>query len=108
MYTALCSSLLFPLHERLKGHHSVSMHRELEASQWWPAERLLAAQAQRLREFLLQVGRDVPYYRDLFARTGFDPATVQSVADLQGLAVPRQADDPRQPVTGSSRSGPAS
>ena len=85
MYTALCSSLLFPLHERLKGHHSVSMHRELEASHWWPAERLLAAQALRLREFLLQVGRDVPDYRDLFARTGFDPATVQSVADLQGL-----------------------
>jgi len=85
MYTALCSSLLFPLHERLKGHHSVSLHRELEASQWWPAERLLADQAVRLRDFLRQAGRDVPHYRDVFAQAGFDPESLSSVADLQRL-----------------------
>ncbi|MCU0943279.1 MAG: phenylacetate--CoA ligase family protein, partial [Hydrogenophaga sp.] len=38
-----------------------------------------------LREFLMQVGRDVPYYAQLFASRGFDPAAVQSVADLSRL-----------------------
>jgi len=32
-YTALCSGLFFPLHERLKGHDSVAWHKRLEASQ---------------------------------------------------------------------------
>ena len=36
MYTALIvSTLLFPLHERLKGHDSGGVRRELEESQWW-------------------------------------------------------------------------
>ena len=85
MYTVLCSSLLFPLHERIKGHHSVALLREIEESQWWPDERLIAAQVERLRGFMVQAGRDVPYYRDLFARTRFDPSGVQSVTDLQAL-----------------------
>jgi phenylacetate-CoA ligase len=85
MYTRLCSSILFPLHERIKGHHSVALRRNLEQTQWWSTARLQELQVSRLRQFLTDVGRRVPYYRDVFARTGFEPEDVRAVADLQAL-----------------------
>jgi phenylacetate-CoA ligase len=86
-YTRLCSGVLFPIHERLKGHDSVSLRKELEASQWLSGEELARQQATRLRNFLCAVVRTVPYYRKLFARRGFDPGTLTSPADLE--TVPR-------------------
>lgn len=82
MYTRLCSSFLFPLHERAKRHRSVALRRELERSQWWSRERLEALQVQRLREFLARAATDVPYYRDAFDQAGFSPAAVSSIGDL--------------------------
>ncbi|MEP6558896.1 MAG: phenylacetate--CoA ligase family protein, partial [Burkholderiales bacterium] len=85
LYTALISKLLFPLHERLKRHDSVVLRRAMEQSQWWTAEQLRAHQVQQLRVLLQAVGTDVPFYRALFSRIGFDPAATQSLADLQRL-----------------------
>lgn len=84
-YTALVSGLLFPLHERLKGHASVRVRRELEHTQWWPPEQLAALQVRRLRDLLTDIGTNVPYWRDLFQRIGFDPRHVASATDLQRL-----------------------
>lgn len=84
-YTRLASRVLFPLHERLKGHHSVALLHELEESQWWDADRIEADRVRRLRDFLVRAGHDVPFYRELFARTGFQPAEVSSAADLRQL-----------------------
>lgn len=84
-YTTLVSGLLFPLHERLKGHDSVRVRRELERTQWWPPERLAEQQAQRLRGLLTDIGTHVPYWRELFRRIGFEPQRVESVAALQRL-----------------------
>ena len=53
-YTALISGLLFPLHERVKNHDSVSMRKALEVSQWWDQERLEEFQLARLRELLVE------------------------------------------------------
>ena len=85
MYTAVCSHALFPLHERLKGHDSVAVRQRLEASQWWPREAIEADRVARLRRFLVDAGTRVPYYRDLYAQSGFDPHALQSVADLSRL-----------------------
>lgn len=85
IYTAICSSLLFPLHERLKGHHSVAARNQMELVQHLPPAEIAALQATNLREFLIDVGVNVPYYRDLFQRTGFIPADVASATDLQSL-----------------------
>ncbi|WP_164962619.1 phenylacetate--CoA ligase family protein [Rubrivivax sp. JA1026] len=85
LYTRFTSGVLFPLHERLKRHDSVAVRRALEASQWWPPERLEALRVERLRALLTQAGQHVPYYRELFAEHRFDPAAVTSVADLQRL-----------------------
>ena len=84
MYTPLVSKLLFPLHERLKGHDSVAVRRGMEQSQWWSPEQIAALQLQRLRALLSQAEK-VPYWRDLFAELKFDPRSVASVADLQAL-----------------------
>jgi phenylacetate-CoA ligase len=83
--TRLVSGLVFPLQERLKKHSTVGDRRAMEDSQWWPRERLEALRVQRLRALLTHAASHVPYYRDLFARIGFDPAAVSSLTDLQRL-----------------------
>ena len=85
LYTSLVSSLLFPLHERLKRHDTVELRRQMEESQWWPADRLAALQIQRLRDLLQDVAVHVPYYRNLFTQIGLDPASIKNTADLQRL-----------------------
>lgn len=85
MYTRIVSSVLFPLHERLKGHDSVAVRRRMEAVQWWSPQRLAADNVRRLRELLTDAGTHVPYYREMFRARGFDPTAVQSVEDLQAL-----------------------
>jgi phenylacetate-CoA ligase len=85
LYTSFVSSVLFPLHERLKHHDSLALRKQMEEVQWWPAERIAAFQLQRLRDLLQDVGTHVPYYRALFEQQGFDPNSVNSTADLQRL-----------------------
>jgi phenylacetate-coenzyme A ligase PaaK-like adenylate-forming protein len=85
MYTALVSSVLFPLHERLKGHATVAVRRALEKTQWWSADTLERYRMERLRRLLERAARQVPYYRRLFAERSFDPAGVRSAADLSAL-----------------------
>lgn len=92
LYTSLASGCLFPIHERIKGHSSVAWRRRLESSQWLSWGELEALQARRLRDFLMRIGSEVPYYRELFARTGFDPAQVRGVADLQKLPLLAKSD----------------
>lgn len=84
-YTALVSRFLFPVHERLKRHDTVALRRLMEEVQWWSPDRIAAFQLQRLRELLQDVSVNVPYYRELFLKLGFDPASVQSASDLQRL-----------------------
>lgn len=85
LYTRLVSGALFPAQEALKRHDTVAVHRQLEDSQWWSQDRLQRLQVQRLRSLLLQAQQQVPYYRALFARIGFEPEAVTAVADLQAL-----------------------
>lgn len=84
-YTQICSRWLFPLHERLKGHSSVDLHARLEESQWWSTDALQAYQVWRLRDFLVDVGDRVPYYRNLFRQYHFDPYAVHSTSALSAL-----------------------
>ena len=85
MYTQLCSAVLFPIHERLKGHRSVALRRELERTQWLEPLQIERLQTAALRHFLARAGRFVPYYRDLYARCKFRPDKVSSLDDLSVL-----------------------
>jgi phenylacetate-CoA ligase len=85
LYTSLCAGVLFPLHERLKGHRSLSVRRRLERQERWSPERLEAWRVERLKSFLAAIGRDVPFFNAQFASIGFDLARIGAVADLQRL-----------------------
>ena len=84
-YSVFVARVLFPLHESLKGHDTTRHLRHLERSQWWDRGTLEKFQAGRLRHFLKRIEVEVPYYRDVFRRTHFDPTTLQSVTDLSAL-----------------------
>ncbi len=84
-YTRLCANVIFPLHERAKGHRSVAMLHELMQSQWHDADRLAQLRIERLRHLLVFAGANVPYYRDTFARLDFDPSRVTSLDELARL-----------------------
>jgi phenylacetate-CoA ligase len=91
-YTALVSSLLFPLHERLKRHRSVALRRRMEHTQWWPQAQLEALQLQRLRALLLHASEHVPYFRQLYARINFDASQVRDLSALRRLPILNKAD----------------
>ena len=84
-YTQLVSGVLFPLHERLKHHNTVRVRRDMERTQWLNAEELEQLQLQRLREFLVDIGKHVPYYRQLFAALDIKPDRITSLSGLQQL-----------------------
>ena len=84
-YTAFCSSVLFPLHERIKRHDTSARRRALEQSQWWPRERIEDERLERLRRFLADVAVTVPYYERIFRQNAFDPAGVRSLDDLAAI-----------------------
>ncbi len=86
-YSALVAGVLFPLHENLKGHDTNRRLRQLERSQWWAAATLEADQLARLRTFLGTIGSNVAYYRDLFRRSDFQPASIRSASDLAQLPI---------------------
>lgn len=92
LYTRFVAGVLFPLQEFLKKHDTVQVRSRMEAVQWWPRERIDALQLERLRALLIDAGTNVPYYRDVFARSGFDPSGVKGVADLQALPFLTKAD----------------
>lgn len=91
-YTRVASRLLFPIHEKLKGHGTVALHRQLELSQWWEPEALRRHRVERLRAFLVLIGTTVPYYRQLFAEQKFDPASVDSLEALSALPLLTKSD----------------
>lgn len=82
VYSALCASILFPLHERVKGHETVRVLRAMEKSQWWPAERIRDYQLTGLREFLRHAHSRVPYYRKLFGETTPAMSSLSQLAQL--------------------------
>lgn len=85
IYTRLVSTLLFPLHERLKKHDTVAIKAQLEKSQWLPTDKIMLTQAERLQQFIGKIIEDVPYYKALFDELGLSSSDIKSVADLHKL-----------------------
>lgn len=85
LYTRLVATVLFPLHEWLKKHHTVKEFKRLEQSQWLSTPAIAAIQAARLQAFIKKIYQHVPYYRALFDRLALTPADIQTPADLAKL-----------------------
>lgn len=85
VYTRIASGLLFPVHERLKGHDSVRRLKVLEETQWWSRERIEALQLENLRLFLADIEVHVPYYKKLFFEHGFKSSELRSIKDIRSI-----------------------
>lgn len=85
LYTRIVASLLFPLQEKFKHHNSVTIHRQMEESQWWPKDKLELHRLEGLRRLLARANQSVPYYQQCFREIGFQPNQISSLTDLQQL-----------------------
>lgn len=82
LYTRAVSGLLFPLHERLKGHETVAMLRSLERSQWWSRDAIEGHRITLLKELLADAAMHVPYYQKVMAEREIHSKSVTSLSDL--------------------------
>ncbi len=85
LYTKLVSGIIFPIHEKIKGHNSVATRKEMEQSQWWSSDKLKQFQLERLQYFIGHVYEHVPYYRQVMNERQIKPSDIQSLKDLQRL-----------------------
>lgn len=80
------------LAQRIRGWDYRQDLAELIATERTPREVLEAARLERLRELLVYCGSHVPFYREAFAASGFEPSTLRSEADLAALPIVRKED----------------
>jgi phenylacetate-CoA ligase len=73
-------------------------YQRLEQTQWLAPEQLESLQLQKVRELLSHCQRNVPYYRELFARERLAPADIRTFADFRRLPIlPRRTWQERYP-----------
>ncbi|HZZ15811.1 MAG TPA: hypothetical protein VFE08_07610 [Candidatus Sulfotelmatobacter sp.] len=84
-YVSLIRRAVFPLHERLKGHSTLRMLREMEREQWMGVAQLRELQNQRLCRLLKHAFTTVHYFRELLQELGLQPSDFKSEADLEQL-----------------------
>ncbi|MFC2008812.1 phenylacetate--CoA ligase family protein [Chloroflexota bacterium] len=91
-YNWVSLHLLGPALDAVRGTETISSLRELEESQWWPADRLAELQSRRLRALVQHAYEHVPFYRRYMYEAGLSPAHIQSAAELHLLPVLNRAD----------------
>jgi phenylacetate-CoA ligase len=80
--------VLWPTWERFARGRTTADHLALlEAMQWRSPEEIERYQVLSLRSLLAHAGRHVPYWREVFARVGFEPRDVRRRTDLAALPV---------------------
>ncbi len=65
--------ILWPAISDQQGNILLSLLFQLEQSQWWPAERLRAAQFRQAHSLLRHAFESVPYYKKRLGEAGYDP-----------------------------------
>jgi phenylacetate-CoA ligase len=87
-YARIYGSVLWPAWDRLvRGRTTAQRLAFVDAMQWRSPEAIERYQVQALRGLLIYAGRNVPYYRELFKRIGFDGRDVRTRADLSELPI---------------------
>lgn len=85
-------NILFPLHERAKGHPTFRILKEMEAADLLTTVELQELQATKLRRLLDYGYSHVPYVRRIMEDAGIGPCDVRGPADLLQLPLMRKAD----------------
>ena len=76
-----------PLHGRVTGSPRLAYWRDLEKTQFWPKEDLLALQWRRLKSLLSFVHENNEFYRKRFQAVGITPQDIHTPSDLSLLPV---------------------
>ncbi len=85
LQTLAIRGLLYPLWAKKNGSARLRYTAELEESQFWPAERLHAHQAQALTDMIGHAARHCAYYRERFAAEGIQVEDLRLPGDLRRL-----------------------
>jgi phenylacetate-CoA ligase len=66
--------ITFPVLARREGQFELMRHvKDLDSSQYWPRDRILALQQQMLKSLLVHAYENTRYYRQVFDTAGFNP-----------------------------------
>jgi phenylacetate-CoA ligase len=88
IYGWTCEKVLSPAWETLVRRRSTMTHLDLlEQTQWLLPHQIEALQLEKLRGLLAHARRNIPYYRELFGKIGFDPGDVRSRRDIEGIPI---------------------
>jgi phenylacetate-CoA ligase len=84
--------VLLPFHEHiLKGRRIGEYRRFLDASQWWPRERLREFQWGELSKLLTHAYDNVPYWRRVLDGLAMRPADIRTYDDFLRLPITEKA-----------------
>lgn len=112
--------IFIPLHEAILRRPTLALLRNMEASQWWPVERLREWQGTRLRELLRHAAARCDFYRARLRQARIDPERAgladlarlpalskdDIAAHMAGLVVPSIPGGLRRATTGGSSGQP--
>jgi len=92
MHRWLIRNILFPLHERAKGHATFSILREMEAADRLSAPELNQLSNAKLQDLIHYCYAHVPYVRAQMQEAGIEPSRIREPQDLTLLPIMRKAD----------------
>lgn len=92
MYGWVVRNALFPLHERLKGHSTLEILREMEVNDTLQRSELEALSSLKLQDLISYSYTHVPYIRSRMEEIGVEPSQIQTPADLVRLPLMTKTD----------------
>jgi phenylacetate-CoA ligase len=87
MYEFLVKHVFTPVVDFHRGANTMKRLEELEGTQWWPREKILALQDERLRKLVKYAYDSVPYYRRVFEQRALKPEDIVTSGDLVRLPI---------------------
>jgi len=87
VYQFLVNRVLTTALDLHRGGKTMKRLEELEMTQWWPREKILALQDERLRKLVRYAYDNVPYYLNVFDRRALKPDDIVTSGDLMKLPV---------------------
>ena len=88
IYAAAIRRTLLPFFLRRENRQSSLPHwRFFEKSQFWPRQKLLDYQWDRLSQLIIYSYENVPYYKQVFDERGLQPGDIKGFDDLTKLPI---------------------
>lgn len=79
----IVANFLLPMHEKIIGRRTFGYYRQLEASQWWPRERILQYQLDKLRTLVgVALEQTDAYARLAGVERSWRPKTLDALQQL--------------------------